>query len=156
MILRPIPDHRAIRRLTDAGLDLAQAYDMPDSALLSFPSIGRRTLAWVRAHAKQGLDARTKKLSQEAADALLTLARHALSQETVRFDPLCRAEFVTIEPTDVLGDMLCLALHNVALAAGRTPHHREADALYGFAENVRWASNSPEDSAPDDDEEEED
>lgn len=44
-----ISTEHAMRRLTRAELSLQEAQHLSDNALLSFLSIGRRTLAWVRA-----------------------------------------------------------------------------------------------------------
>lgn len=47
-MVNPISDASALKRLGDAGLTLEQAWNLSDDVLLRYPSIGRRTLAWVR------------------------------------------------------------------------------------------------------------
>lgn len=49
MTVPPIPRDAALARIQAAGLTLAEARQMPDDALLRLPSIGRRTLAFIRA-----------------------------------------------------------------------------------------------------------
>lgn len=43
-----MPKDAAIRRVHAAGLTLAEAINATDKQLLAFPSIGRKTLRWVR------------------------------------------------------------------------------------------------------------
>jgi hypothetical protein len=49
MTTTPISDAAATERLASAEVALEATPTLTDSELLSFPTIGRRTLAWIRA-----------------------------------------------------------------------------------------------------------
>jgi hypothetical protein len=100
---------------------LEEAQNASDNALLSFPSIGRRTLAWARA---QPVDTEAKMLKLDN-DARIALAKLLKAQKG-------EDDYVTI------GNVLALALDMASEHLGKVPHHREYDALYEFADNVRW------------------
>jgi hypothetical protein len=48
---QPISKDSAIRRIKDAGLTIAQAMSLSDHDLLRRPTIGRKTLRWIRTFA---------------------------------------------------------------------------------------------------------
>lgn len=130
---KPIPDYQAVRRLTGAGLDLETAQNLSDRALLSFGTIGRRTLAWVRSQPTNDR-ATTERLFAEAHRAMVALGKQLNRHPENDGTP----------STEALGELLALAFDAGCEVVEKTPHHREADALYQFADNVRWEDEDTE------------